>query len=93
MTIVRGNKLNSRAQQEALRTFVHRNTTENPHRIAVHHQLPPISDVEWLAITDFQVTKSGNLDKRARWCLTHHSEIPEWDAIINKRFRSGTPVA
>lgn len=34
------------------------------------HHLPLISDAEWLARTDFAVTKDGDLDKRVHFCNT-----------------------
>lgn len=35
------------------------------------YSLPIISDAQWLASTEFSVTKSGRLDRRIKHCWTH----------------------
>ncbi len=85
---LRGNQLKPSAQANALAAFIYRCTVENNGRNAAAvratgSKLPLITDEQWLAITEFEVTKSGDLDKRADHCWTHHQEIPEHKEIID----------
>lgn len=87
MNTLRGNQLNESDKAHVLSAYVYRKTVENMARNAAAvrtagNRLPPITDAQWLAITDFAVTQSGRLDKRSRHCMTHDCEIPERKAII-----------
>lgn len=87
MDTLRGNQLNPEDQKHVLAAFIYRKTHENmwanPAAVKqTSNWLPAISDEQWLAITDFEVTESGRLDRRAHHCMTHDCEIPEHKAII-----------
>lgn len=88
MNTLRGNQLSSTDKHTVLSAYIYRQTHENarrnPSRVrGVGGKLPLISDAQWLSITEFAVTKAGKIDKRSKWCVTHHSEIPEWKAILD----------
>lgn len=86
---IRGNKLTPAARKEALASFIYRNTIENKGANAsavarAGGSFAPITDEQWLAITDFTVhSKTGNLKAHAS-CMTHDSEIPERKAAMDK---------
>lgn len=88
----RGHLLQPSAQSYVLRAYVHRNTRENPHRHIGGSTLPPISDAQWLRITSFAVLKDGRLDPKAKFCDTHHHEVPAWAAMIDAWARSRIPA-
>lgn len=76
-----GNELAPHVQRKALAQFVHRFTRDHVPTWACdpmsNGQPYPVqfdSDADWLANTEFQVTKSGELDKRAKWCRSS----PTW---------------
>jgi len=98
MRTLRGNELNAADRAHVLQMFIYRQTVENNERnpAAVKHaggSLPLITDEQWLAITDFEVTKAGRLDKRADSCTTHHHEIPEHKQILDAWSKQGQAVA
>lgn len=85
---LRGNQLSAEDCKHVLAGYVYRKTFENvkAHPAAVAktgNTLPLISDAQWLAITDFEVTAKGRLSLRSKFCMTHDCEIPERKAIIN----------
>lgn len=91
----RGNQLSVADQQHVLAGFIYRHTIENNARnpvavAAAGGTLPLISDVEWLRISEFAVTRWGRLDARIGECYTHTHEVPAWKAIIDAW--AGRPV-
>ncbi len=56
-TLVRGDKLKPRAQQDVLRRWVHR------------FRGPYVGDAEWLKSHAFYVKKDGTLHNRYRHCM------------------------
>jgi hypothetical protein len=87
--LVRGNRLKPSARAEALSAFIyrvtHENMARNPRLVRqTGSRLPPISDQQWLEITEFRVTRSGDLDMRTRFCFTNHHEIPAHKAILDE---------
>ncbi len=76
MKTLLGSQLSYSEQQKALSRFVHRMTKENILKHPAYAQrqfkhgyrMPIITDCEWLACTEFTVTKSGKLDERVNHC-------------------------
>lgn len=74
-----GNTLSPDEQRDVLDAFGYRWTVENQRRATSWYRtgghkpptMPPISDADWLRCTAFRVTKSGRLDRRARFCQSH----------------------
>ena len=71
MNTKRGNELMPHVQRECLGRFVHRMTVESQRQypefaryMRLHGwRMPDKTDAEWLAATDFYVTRNGELDK------------------------------
>ena len=90
----RGNKLHPDDKAHVLRTYVYRNTLENPFRLEGGSSLsPPITDQKWLEITDFAVRDNGRLNRRVKECHTNHDEVPEWQAQIEQWARNRDATA
>lgn len=71
---VRGDLLNAEARRDALQKFNSRWTGDHTPTWArkSNYKGPHYAtDQDWLADTDFLVTKSGRLDERARFCYSH----------------------
>ena len=80
--------MNVSDRQHVLAAFVYRNTVENIRRNAAAVKraggsLPPITDAQWLAITQFTVTNAGRLDQRVHHCYTQTHLIPAWKSAID----------
>ena len=78
---IRGNRLQFDDREHVLNAYIYRGTVENAkaHPDCVKRagsRLPLITDEQWLAISEWPVTKAGRIDKRAKSCHTHHEEIP-----------------
>jgi hypothetical protein len=90
MPIVKGSTLPYAMQEEAKRRWVHRHTAEHV-PIWARKPMPngnayPVqfaSDAEWLANTDFTLTKGGKFSARDRYCRS----TPTWPN--NPELRSG----
>lgn len=75
-----GTQLTYSDQQQVLRSFVHRMTTESraqfpdftARMLRGGYRMPEKSDAQWLAETRFAVTASGRLDKRVHRCMADH---------------------
>lgn len=66
-----GSDLTPLEKKIVLARFVHRFTAENP------PAGKSWSDADWLEHTEFVVTKSGKLDRRARQCFTCLTTVRE----------------
>lgn len=81
--IIRGDKLPYHLQQEVLRKFIYRWTSDNTQRdyawskISGKPRIPLITDAQWLREHAFHVTKAGKLD------LRHHHAEPGFMAKEN----------
>lgn len=74
MTTKRGNELTPEEQKHVLAAYCHRSTpTTRTGRSGVE-LLQFASDEEWLANTEFDVTKTGKLDMRRKGCCS----FPTW---------------
>jgi hypothetical protein len=77
MKQVRGSQLPYRLQREVLNAYGYRWTVENMPRARQWYgslgkpTINPISDSDWLACTDFFVTRKGELSLKHRYCITH----------------------
>lgn len=83
MQYAKGSSLKPSAQREALSRFVHRFTMEHVPSWALrplddgrHYAPAYASDREWLACTTFAITKSGDMDQRARFCQSGGQSFP-----------------
>ena len=73
-----GDKLTPEDRKHVLDAYIYRMTVESVKRWPNTSEtmrdggfnLPQITDEEWLQNTLFRVTKSGRLDKRARFCYS-----------------------
>ena len=93
MQYKRGIELTQEQQRHVLSTYVHRYTgTHKPQwaQVVMKNGKPyPVqfaSDAEWLANTQFRVTKTGKLDSR---CL-YHMSTPTWPLnpeLLNRRVK------
>jgi hypothetical protein len=84
MKTLLGTELNASDRQHVLAAYVYRNTVENIRRNAAAVKraggsLPPITDAQWLEITQFTVTNAGRLDQRVHHCHL----IPAWKSAID----------
>lgn len=77
----RGTELCREDQKAVLAAYVHRFTKEHkpawarkPRPDGTAYAVQFASDTDWLAHTDFEVTKSGRLDNRATYC----ESSPTW---------------
>lgn len=88
-TYLRGSELDYSVRREVLARFCNRMTVENIARYPYlksmmdGYRMPIITDAQWLAHTQFAVTKTGKLDKREKHCMTLFSEIPEGKAVLH----------
>jgi hypothetical protein len=81
MEMKKGNQLAADEQRYVLAAYVHRYTKEHipAWSRSVRNNGKPYkpqfaNDAEWLANTEFWVTKTGKLDKRANDCIS----TPTW---------------
>lgn len=79
--IALGNQLPPADRNYVLAAYVHRFTREHvpgwariPRPDGTHYPVQFDSDADWLAHTEFNVTKSGALDRRATHCMS----FPTW---------------
>jgi len=75
--VIRGDKLPRHLQEEVLRTFIYRWTTDNTQREHAWRNLekpriPLITDAQWLREHAFHVTKAGKLDVRHAHAEPHY---------------------
>jgi len=77
MKQVFGNKLSLKLQRQVLNAFGYRWTFENMTRAKQWYRglglpaIPPTTDAQWLACTEFWVTDKGELSRKHRYCHTH----------------------
>ena len=74
--LIVGKELSRRVQAECKARFVHRFTREHRPEWARNTTYKPqfADDADWLANTYFEVTKNGNLNRRAKYCESY----PTW---------------
>lgn len=94
MPIVKGSQLPKNMQQEALRCWVHRYTRDHipawarePMPDGKPYPVQFASDAEWLANTEFTLTKTGRFSRRDRYCRS----TPTWPD--NPELRDGLKEA
>lgn len=86
---LRGDQLHPEDRAHVLAAYIYRGTIENqkanPEAVRqAGSSLPLITDRLWLAVTEF-TTRNGRLDTRQQYCTTHHEEVPEHKAILDKQ--------
>jgi len=86
---MRGNELCQSDRAHVLAAYIYRGTIENqrahPQAVAMAgSRLPLITDAQWLEISEWPVTKSGRIDRRAKHCTTFHSEMKAHKAMIDE---------
>lgn len=77
---LRGDQLCPADQKEVLASYVHRFTRQHvpawakePWKDGKPYPVQFDSDADWLAHTEFTVTKAGRLDHRSHDCWSHHT--------------------
>lgn len=81
---VRGNELPEVLRSQVLNRYPYRMTEESAKRwpettkrmVRGGYSLPLISDVEWLRISEFDVTARGELSRRTTHCLCYRTTAP-----------------
>jgi hypothetical protein len=69
-----GNTLSEEVRVDCKRRYVYRWTKENYKNLPEHaksRMVDPLSDEEWLAITEFPIKSDGTIDNRVGHCMTH----------------------
>lgn len=91
----KGSELTREDQQYVLRAYVHRFTAQHRPQWALEkrpdgttYPVQFASDADWLAHTEFYVTKSGRLDKRRHHCFSsptwpNNPELRTRDLIVS----------
>ena len=77
----KGTELYDRDREHVLASYCHRMTVEAQRRWpdfaarmrAGGWRMPDRTDAEWLAATDFRVTRTGALDRRVTHCFSQFS--------------------
>ena len=74
MKTITGDKLNAEDKNYVLANFVNRHTKDHIPEWVTWEPVQFSSDADWLSHTEFEVTESGALDRRAIFCNSH----PTW---------------